>query len=150
MCLWFFLRLPPKSENALPLLTPQPRERFPQNWVPLHRPIITHSERYWMFIPAQAWWYSRDGARPAGLAPTLFTRTTSESATSQVQPRYHALLGNFHTLHTPDNFYACSRGRSSPGPRFFVLHKGVNLSIIMHIVKKKGVILSIIMHIVKL
>lgn len=137
MCLWFSLRLPLKSENALPLLTPQPRERFPQNRVPLHRPIITHSREVLDVYSraAQAWWYSRDGARPAGPAPTLFTRTTSESATSQVQPRYHALFGNFHTIHTPDNFYACSRGRSSAGPGFFALHKGVNLSIIMHIVK---------------
>lgn len=80
VCLWFLLCLLLKSENAL-LLTPQPREGSPRNQIPLHTPLITHSREVLVvyFRAAQARWYSRGGARPAGLSPTLFTRTSSES-----------------------------------------------------------------------
>lgn len=66
----------------------QPRERSPQSRIPRHKPIITHSgEAAVVYFRAPR--YSGDGARPAGLAAALFARTSSESVTSQVQPRYH-------------------------------------------------------------
>lgn len=57
--LWFFLCLLLKSENALPLLTPQPREGSPQNRIPLHKPETTHSREVFVV-------YSR-AAQPGGI-----------------------------------------------------------------------------------
>lgn len=112
--LQFFLCLLLKSENARPALTHQPQERSPQNWIPLHKPVITHAREVLIVYSraVQAWWYSRDGARPARLSAMLFTGISLESVTSQVQPCSHDQFRNFHTLHIPDNFYACSRGGS--------------------------------------
>lgn len=120
--LWFFLCLLLKSENALPALTPQPRAHSKQNRIPLPKPVITHAREVFVVYSraVQAWWYSRDGACPARLSAMLFTRTSSELVTSQVQPCYHDQFRNFHTLHTPDNFYERSRGGSLPGRPFLL------------------------------